>query len=299
MTAKISLFKKSILTIILLLTVRASIFAKTKSASSANLRSVVALSKSVAEMWLLAGGTLTGTTEDGLDLIGAENAVSVGTLTTSSLEAIISLNPDFVILTQDIPLHKKLYGNLKAFGIKTYIADVKNFSDYDKVMSDFTELTGRKDLYKKNVLSVKTEIEEILELFKNESGEVNGKSYLFLRVSAAKNKVLKEHFGNEIFQSFGLKSIVEDNSKLDEIGIEAILSADPDYIFVVQQGNQKNAEQAFYKAFESNPAWNSLSAVKNKKVYILPKELFNYKPNAHWAKAYEIVAELLQIQAKS
>lgn len=292
MTKKISLSKKSFLIIILLAAVSA-IWPKTEMNQNENPKRVIALSKSIAEMWLLAGGKLVGTTEDGLDLPGTEDALSVGTLTTSSLEAIISLNPDFVILTLDIPLHKKLYVNLKDLGIKTYIADVKNFDDYDKVISDFTDYTGRKDLYKKNVLEVKNKIQEILVNFRSQNGDVKGKSYLFLRVSSAKNKVLKDHFGNEIFLDFGLKSIVEDNSKLDEIGIEAILTKDPDYIFVVQQGNQKNAEEAFYRAFESHPAWNNLSAVKNKKVYMLPKELFNYKPNAAWAEAYQIVAELL------
>ena len=267
MTKKISLSKKSLLVIILLAAVSA-IWPKTEMNQNENPKRVIALSKSVAEMWLLAGGKLVGTTEDGLDLPGTEDALSVGTLTTSSLEAIISLNPDFVILTLDIPLHKKLYVNLKDLGIKTYIADVKNFDDYDKVISDFTDYTGRKDLYKKNVLEVKNKIQEILVNFRSQNGDVKEKSYLFLRVSSAKNKVLKEHFGNEIFLDFGLKSIVEDNSKLDEIGIEAILTKDPDYIFVVQQGNQKNAEEAFYRAFESHPAWNNLSAVKNKKVYI-------------------------------
>ncbi len=159
MTKKISLSKKSLLIIILLAAVSA-IWPKTEMNQNENPKRVIALSKSVAEMWLLAGGKLVGTTEDGLDLPGTEDVLSVGTLTTSSLEAIISLNPDFVILTLDIPLHKKLYVNLKDLGIKTYIADVKNFDDYDKVISDFTDYTGRKDLYKKNVLEVKNKIQE-------------------------------------------------------------------------------------------------------------------------------------------
>lgn len=295
MKVKISLLKKIIL-LGALFFVAGQSYAKSKTP-----KTVVALSKSVAEMWLLAGGELSGTTDDALELSadfsGAEKTVSVGSLTTSSLEAIISLNPDFVILTQDIPLHKKLYGNLKSLGIKTYIADVKSFADYDRVLKDFTELTGRSDLYKKNVLDIKKEIDEIVGkmiLKQVQDDKTDQKTYLFLRVSAAKNKVLKEHFGNEIFQSFGLKSMVEDDSALDEVGIEAIVSSDPDYIFVVQQGKQKNAEEAFYKAYSSNPAWNGLSAVKNGKVFVLPKEFFNYKPNARWAEAYKVVKELLE-----
>lgn len=301
-----SLIKRIILLAIISLAVN-QVYAKSRS--SKNPGTVVALSKSVTEMWLLAGGEIVGTTDDALELSGAEKAVSVGSLTTSSLEAIVSLNPDFVILTQDIPLHKKLYGNLKSIGIRTYIADVKCFADYDRVLRDFTELTGRSDLYNKNVVDVKKEIDEvvgrrkILKQVQDDRAASDGraasdegavqKTYLLLRVSSAKNKVLKDHFGNEILQDFGLRSMVQDDSALDEIGIEAIVSSDPDYIFVVHQGKQKNAEEAFYKAYSSNPAWNSLSAVRNGNVFVLPKDLFNYKPNARWAEAYKVVEELL------
>ena len=43
---------------------------------------------------------------------------------------------------------KKLEENLRSLGIKTYVADVKSFSDYANVMKDFTALTGKSDLYK-------------------------------------------------------------------------------------------------------------------------------------------------------
>ncbi|MCR5606777.1 MAG: hypothetical protein K6F69_08180, partial [Treponema sp.] len=94
MNAKINFLKKiSLVTIFFL-------FASLVYAKDSCPKTVVALSKSIAQMWLLAGGNVSGTTNDAFELEGAENAVSVGTLTTSSLEAIISLKPDFVILTK-------------------------------------------------------------------------------------------------------------------------------------------------------------------------------------------------------
>ena len=292
--------KKTILSALLILGVTSGAGLFAAASKSNTVKKVVALSKSVAEMWLLAGGEISATTDDGLELEGAKNAISVGGLTIASLEAILSVNPELVLMTLDIPLHKKIHASLRDFGIKTYIADVKSFSDYEKVMADFTALTGRKDLYDKNVVQVKRKIEKVLK--KTGTPKVSTASadptvpatYLFLRVSSAKNKVLKDHFGNEIFQDFGLKSIVSDDSPLDEIGVEAIVNADPDYIFVVAQGDQKRADEAFYKAYKSNRAWAGLTAVKNDRVFMLPKELFNYKPNARWAEAYEIVGNLIK-----
>ena len=292
--------KKTILSSLLILSVTSGASLFVAASKSNTVKKVVALSKSVAEMWLLAGGEISATTDDGLELEGAKNAVSVGGLTTASLEAILSVNPELVLMTLDIPLHKKIHASLRDFGIKTYIADVKSFSDYEKVMADFTALTGRKDLYDKNVVQVKRKIEKVLKkagtpkVSTSSADPMTPATYLFLRVSSAKNKVLKDHFGNEIFQGFGLKSIVSDDSPLDEIGVEAIVNADPDYIFVVAQGDQKRADEAFYKVYKSNPAWAGLTAVKNDRVFMLPKELFNYKPNDRWAEAYEVVGNLIK-----
>lgn len=255
-----------------------------------NPQNVVGLSKSVSQMWLLSGGKLVGTTEDSFELENIGNAISVGTLTTTNLEAIVSLNPDLVILTLDIPVHKKISENLQNLGIKTYIVDVKKFDDYKKVMKDFTDLTEKKDLYQKNVLDVENQIKKIVE--KNHQKN-KGKTYLFFRVSSTKNKVLKNHFGNEIFTNLGLKSVVKNDNSLDELSIEAILNENPDYIFVVAQGNQKKADEAFYNSFEKNPVWKELKAVKNRNVFMLPKELFNYKPNENWANAYQYIVDLI------
>ena len=76
--------------------------------------------------------------------------------------------------------------------------------------------------------------------------------------------------------------------------MEAIIAADPQYIFVTTQGNDyeaamKNVEELFI----SNPAWASLSAVQNGNYYVLEKRLFNLKPNARWGEAYKILADIL------
>ncbi len=64
-----------------------------------NYECVVALSKSIADMWLLSGGTLKGVTEDAFELDGLnDGAESVGTISKPSTEAILSLKPDLVLL---------------------------------------------------------------------------------------------------------------------------------------------------------------------------------------------------------
>ncbi len=70
---------------------------------------VAAVSKSIGDLWLLSGGELAGMTEDGMDLEGiTENTEIIGTVTNPSLEAIAALSPDLVLLSGELPTHKKL-----------------------------------------------------------------------------------------------------------------------------------------------------------------------------------------------
>ena len=158
-------------------------------------------------------------------------------------------------------------------------------------MKHFTDLTGRDDLYKKNVEAVEERIHSMLSEY--DIPEIKA-TFLTLRVSSAKNKVLKDdYFGNEVFTDLGLSNIVSDTKSWDELNVEAIIEADPDFIFIVLQGDSEKATESYKREFESNAAWKDLKAVKNGDLFFLPKEYFQYKPNAKWDKAYEYALEIL------
>ncbi len=78
------------------------------------------------------------------------------------------------------------------------------------------------------------------------------------------------------------------------MSVESILLQDPDKILIVQSGDDaEGMKQNVEKMFYENPIWNELSAVKSGEVYFLDKHLYNLKPNARWAEAYEKLAEIL------
>ena len=45
--------------------------------------------------------------------------------------------------------------------------------------------------------------------------------------------------------------------------------------------------------FDENPLWQQLDAVKNGQVYFMDKRLYNLKPNARFAEAYENLESIL------
>ena len=81
---------------------------------------------------------------------------------------------------------------------------------------------------------------------------------------------------------------------LDDLSLEAILLADPDYIFAVLQGaDPARAEEMLERTLLSNPAWRRLRAVEEGRFYTLEHRLYNLKPNARWGEAYEQLADIL------
>lgn len=271
---------------------------------------VIALSKSNAELWLLAGGELIATSEDALVLEGlGENVESLGDMDHVSLEAVAALEPDYLILFSTDPAQKALGEAAQEIGIPVRFTNIDNFGDYEEVMREFTGLTGREDLYQENVAKVKEGINGIKdkaakagdgadendpEKTPGNEKSITGKTYLLLHVSATKSKAEKnDYFASEILNDLGLINIAADDSAFKELSMEAILGADPDYIFVIPRGDEKKALKSLEESFTGNPSWESLSAVKNGHFSILSKDLFGLKPNNRWDEAYEEAYRLL------
>ncbi len=76
--------------------------------------------------------------------------------------------------------------------------------------------------------------------------------------------------------------------------MEKILEEDPDFIFVQTTGSDLDATiDRLKEDTEANPAWASLSAVKNDRYIILPKDIYMLKANLRYAEAYENLATIL------
>lgn len=272
--------KKRIYTAVLICALMLTGCTKKSIRQNTSPHNVVACSRSLGEMWMLSGGKLAGITDDGKDL--GQKIKVVGTLMRPSVEEIIALKPSLVLLTGDIPTQQKVKKSLSDAHVKVKSVNVDNFQDYDKYMKEFTKMNKRSDLYEKNVVDVSKRIEAIKK-------KVNFKkqTYLMLRVSSMKNKVLKnDYFACEIANDMNMVNIAQDDSALDDINVEEIMKKDPDYIFVVYQGEEKQAQEAYNK-IAAMPGWDQLSALKNKHVKVLPKNYFQFKPNAKWDKAYQ------------
>ena len=112
--------------------------------------------------------------------------------------------------------------------------------------------------------------------------------------SAVKVKNSEDIVLGPVLKELGFPNIADqDDSLLEDLSLEAILQADPDYIFAVYHGTDEAAAQENLEAtLLSNPAWASLSAVQRGDFYILDRRMYSLKPNALWGDAYEQLADI-------
>lgn len=261
---------------------------------------VVSLYGSFAELWLLSGGTLVGATTDaveerGLDLGG--DVALVGNVKTPSLEEVLALEPDFVILSADIEGHVALDESLTDVGVPHAYFRVDNFEDYCTLLRQFCRMTGRDDLFEEYGAAQQQRVERI----KAAAAQMQDAAPTVLLIRAYSTGAKAK--GTDIFAGAMLAELGADNivtrydSLLEDLSMETIIAADPDLILMVPMGANEDAAAAYMaEHFEANPAWAGLTAVQNGCYAMLPKELFHYKPNARWADSYAYLAKILYPQ---
>jgi len=254
---------------------------------------VVSCYGSFADCWILSGGMPVGVTDDAVEegIVSSDAVTVVGSVKSVDMEKVISLNPDYVILSADLAAHLKLEGALKAARIPYGYFRVDTFADYKAMMEQFCAVHGRQDLYRTNVLEVESRIEQIRSALPDSPD----KTFLLMRVYSTGMKAKGEdNLAGKILAEFGLRNVAEGNpSLLEDLSVEQVVLSDPDYIFALAMGDSLAAEEFLRQNVEEHPAWSGLSAVREGSCQMLPKDLFHYKPNERWDESYEYLAKII------
>ena len=260
---------------------------------------VAALLGSFADVWMLAGGKLCASAEDAWEDFGLDlgDAVNIGGAHSPSLELLISADPDFVIASASTASNVELRETFEAMGIAVAYFDVDNFDDYLKMLDICTDITERKDLYEQNGLAIKAQIDEIKAEYKNSDIPEDERKVLLLRAASSfvKAKGSSGTILGEMLHDMGCINIADSNtSLLENLSVEAIIREEPHHIFVVTMGSDTEAaEKSLENLMKENPALSTLDAVKNGRLHVMDKTLFNLKPNARWAESYGILYDKL------
>ena len=268
-----------------------------RSVTVDNPQRVAVLIGSFADVWCLAGGedSLVATANDAwtyFDYLPLDNVVNLGDTKDISLETLIAAEPDFIVASCNTELDLELMPTFEEMGIPAAYFEVSTFEDYLSMLDRCTQITGDTESYKTNGTDVQAQVDEAIA-----RADGSQPSVLYIRVSSSGCKVKnsQDNVLGEMLAALGCVNIADrDDSLLEDLSMEVIMQEDPDYIFLIYQTSDPSvAEGVADQTLRSNPAWSSLRAVQEGRCYVMDPTLYNLKPNARWAQAYEQLADIL------
>lgn len=258
---------------------------------------VAALIGSFADVWCLAGGkdTLVATAGDAwtsFDLGLDETVSDLGAIKTPNLEVLLAARPDFVLGSCNTQADLELQPILEQANIPVAYFDIQHFEDYLRMLEICTILTGEIECYQENGAAVDVQVKGAIS---RQDGSAPTVLCIRATGSGCKVKGSEDNVLGEMLRDLGCINIADSASGLlEDLSIEAIIAADPDYVFAVLQGADPTRAQASLEStLLSNPAWKGLRAVQEGRFYTLDHALYNLKPNARWGEAYENLADIL------
>lgn len=262
-----------------------------------NPQRVVCMTASFADIWCLAGGadTIVATTSSTwkyFDLPLKEDVVDLGDSKNLNLEQLIACEPDLILASCGTDSSPELEPVLTEMGLNVAYFSVNNFEDFQRMLKTCTEITGHPENYETYGVEVGKQVDAAIA-----RADGSRPTVLYVRATGTTCKV-KNSKGSVLGEMLAALDCVniadQDESLLENLSMEAILAADPDYIFTVVQGSDPTSAQALLDTtLLKNPAWNTLTAVKEGRFYNMDQNLYNMKPNGRWGEAYEKLADIL------
>ena len=190
---------------------------------------------------------------------------------TPNLEKLVALNPDIAIGRASNPMSEKFEAFLDKFEIPLANIVIDRLDQYPKAF----ELLG-------TILHRESRAKELADYTRNVLAQVGE-----ITAGIPREKRVRVYYaeGNGGLHTDGADSIhaelislagavnVHEKGVLTRFGkekvtIETVIAYQPDVILVEQA--------AFYKKIYSSAAWKSIPAVKNHRVYLIPKKPFNW-----------------------
>lgn len=258
---------------------------------------VILLNNSLLDLWYIAGGAAIARVSGEVNVPQeAMNLKELGTMTNISIEELISLQPQLIVLADNIDAQQNMRPILEQSGIQVISLRYSTYQDTIDILKLFTSITAEEEIYKNQVLNLEKEVTEIV----NKAPKDEEVSAVILFTSSQNIMVeLEDTFTGDILKKMGGINIAKDGIPLDArpdkaaFSLEAIIAADPDVILFNTMGNIESAKEKIKKELEDNPAWAELRAVKEGRVYYLPREIFIFKPGINTAMAFEHIGMIL------
>lgn len=261
---------------------------------------VVCLYNSILDLWYQSGGEAIARVAGDTELPPAAASLpEVGSMSSVGLEQVAALEPDLVLLTATLDGQWEIAKGLKANNIPYLLCDLRKdpFGSFGRYSYLFSKLNGLDSHYQDVIEPILSQCLEITERTKAVPDQPTV-AVLFSAPRYVKAETGLSQLG-QMVEMLGAVNILapdelpSDGSVRVDLSFEVLLARNPDYILVATMGDEEKCRTTFEQTLSSNPAWVELSAVKENRMYYVPKEYSLNKPNQRYPEAFHYLAELL------
>ena len=220
----------------------------------------------------------------------AKELPSVGKVYQIDTEKIIACQPDLVIINKGI--NEKLVNTLEANGIKTLVLDMKSYEDVKREVSTLAMVTGDKEKGEQLIKNMEEKIAAVKAQIPQNKRRVS----IIHSTSQGLTVQLEGSIAGSVAAMLGWENVASGTKPLEKnpdaapYSMETLVEQNPEIIFVTSMGKLSAIKASMEETMQS-PAWQSIPAVREKKVYYLPQELFLLSPGIHYPEAVKTMAE--------
>jgi iron complex transport system substrate-binding protein len=256
---------------------------------------IVALGNGEVDIVYALGASVVGRPEDNGGLLKEQVAdvPVVGSVHTVDLEKIASLKPDVVlgnypINSNDVPL-------LESIGSKIVLTQGNSIADIKQQIQLFGKLLEREEKAAELLAKLDGELAEL----KAAASENAPRVLMVYGAPGTYLAALPNSLAGNLLETAGGRNMAAEFPRLQnypqyaQLNTERVVEASPDVIMIMTHGNSEEVQKGFVREMEGNPAWNSLAAVREGRIHVLPAELFGTNPGTRVPEAVKLLTELL------
>ncbi len=255
---------------------------------------VVVTSASFLEPLHAVGGEIVGRPDSKNQMPSwAKDLPSVGAVYQIDMERLLSCAPDLVIINKG--MNEKLLPVLEENKIPALVVELKTYDDFKRGLRTFSLISGNTQAGDKIISDMDAEIKAIVDKVPKTPLQV-----AILHSTAQGLTVqLDGSIAGSIVKMFGWQNVasgmtpLEKNPDAAPYSMETLAEQNPQIIFVTSMGDLDEIKSNMTQAIESNEAWQAIGAIKDKRLYFLPQDLFLLSPGLRYPEAVRTMAKLI------
>lgn len=251
---------------------------------------VVSLSPSYLGMIEAVGGKIVGRASSKVGTIpeSMKSVPEVGFVFNINMESLVALRPDLVLAGRNqhekfVPLLESNKINVIEFDAKTYDEVKSTVKILGDVYGNAAKAKAENELLDKQINEIKAKLPQ------------SKKRIVIMHATASSVTVEgSRSIAGCVSDILGFENVaaavLKGKSDKTPYSMESLVGQNPDLIFITSMGKAEEIENRLRKDFKKNPAWNSLQAVQQGKVYVLPENLFLINPGLRYPEAVQYMA---------